>query len=113
MYHYAQDRLVPAKEPPDPSNVPGPFYVTKQCITCGLPPETAPANINFATPVPECGYSNNCRFFKQPENEDELEQVIQAMLGSCVSALRYRGTDQLVLKRLESLKLEFLCDANK
>ena len=107
-YHPEHDLLVPAKEEVDPANLPGPFYVTTQCIICGLPPETAPQNIAYH---PNCENPSTCRFFKQPTSADELQLVFEAMAGSCVEAIRYRGTNPAILAHLKKLGLARLCDA--
>lgn len=107
-YHPSKDRLVEAREEIDPANVAGPFYVTTQCIVCGLPPETAPQNISY-----DCGRKGprSCRFFKQPETQEELDRVLEAMWGSCVEAVRYRGTDAEILTQITKRGLSHLADA--
>jgi hypothetical protein len=47
---------------------------------------------------------------RQPETEEEIEQAINAIAVSCVSAVRYGGTDPKIIKRLYSLNLESECD---
>jgi len=107
-YDPARDRLVPAREEVDSANVDGPFYITTQCIICGLPPETAPANITFER---ECREPRTCHFFKQPETQEELNSVLEAMRGSCVEAVRYRGTDPEILRQIQERGLSHLADA--
>ena len=51
-----------------------------------------------------------CYFIWQPETEEEIEQAINTIAVSCVSAVRYGGTDQKIIKRLYSLNLESECD---
>lgn len=51
-----------------------------------------------------------CYFIKQPETDQEIEQAINTIAVSCVSAVRYGGTDQKIIKRLYDLKLESECD---
>jgi hypothetical protein len=111
MYSAARDRLDAPQNIIYHANVTGPFYVTDQCIICALPVETAPKNIqwHFEARSPDCPRS--CRVIKQPETDEELRLVIEAMLGSCVEAIRYRGTDPAVLKRLKELGAKHLCDA--
>ena len=108
QYHPNSDVLVPAREEIDPTNSEGPFYVTTQCIVCGLPPETAPSNISFEN---DCKGPRTCRFFKQPESQEELDQVLEAMWGSCVEAVRYRGTDKEILRQIKKSGLSHLADA--
>jgi len=107
-YHPAEDRLVPPREEADHANVEGPFYITTQCIICGLPPETAPENISFEH---DCDEPRTCHFFKQPETQDELDAVLDAMRGSCVEAVRYRGTDEEILRQIKERRLSHLADA--
>ena len=91
--------------------VPGPFYVAiDTCIICALPPETAPGNITWDEDFLSRGCEGcpkHCRVSKQPETDDELELMIDAALGSCVSAIRYCGTDAYTLGRLGA----HICDA--
>ena len=68
-------------------NIAGKFYVDSQCIDCDLCRETAPSN--FMRSEDE-GYSY---VFKQPENDDELEQCIEAMEGCPVEAIGDDGQD--------------------
>lgn len=101
MRHYplVQPRLEREKD-----SVPGPFYVAvDRCITCALPPETAPGNITWDEEFQRggCqGCANHCRVSKQPETDEELELMIEATKGSCVSAIRYCGTDEYTLAKL-------------
>ncbi len=107
-YRPANDRLAPTREEREPANVEGPFYITTQCIICGLPPETAPDNISFA---PDCERPHTCRFSKQPETQEELNAVLDAMWGSCVEAVRYGGTDPEILRQIKERGLSHLADA--
>ena len=107
-YQSSKDILVEAREEIDPANVAGPFYVTTQCIICGLPPETAPQSISYDC---DCKGPKSCRFVKQPETQEELDRVLEAMWGSCVEALRYRGTDAEILRQIINQGLSHLADA--
>jgi hypothetical protein len=111
MYSPSQDKLVPHREKPYEANIEGPFYVTDQCIICALPLETAPAIFkwHFTKACGDCPRS--CCVAKQPETEEELNATVEAMLHSCVSAIRYRGTDREILDRLVKLGARKLCDA--
>jgi ferredoxin len=62
-------------------NIGGKFYVDSQCIDCDLCRETAPANY---TREEDEGYSY---VFKQPENDEEVEQCREAMEGCPVEAI--------------------------
>ena len=108
MRHYP---LVQPRYDGERDGVPGPFYVAiDTCIICALPPETAPGNITWDEDFlsRDCeGCPKHCRVSKQPETDDELELMIDAALGSCVSAIRYCGTDAYTLGRLGA----HICDA--
>ena len=62
-------------------NVTGKFYVDNQCIDCDLCRETAPNNF---TRSDDEGYSY---VFKQPENDEETAQCLEAMEGCPVEAI--------------------------
>ena len=66
-------------------NVPGKFYVDRQCIDCDLCRETAPKN--FAR-NDDGGYSY---VFKQPETSEEEAQCREAMEGCPVEAIGNNG----------------------
>jgi len=82
----------------------GDFYIRNgECITCGAPQAEAPDII-------EHGLDGHCYFKKQPQTETELDQAINAMMVSCISALRYGGTEEKILKRLYEDGMADLCD---
>ena len=112
LRHYP---LVVPREDRYPDSLPGPFYVAADsCIICALPPETAPANITWDDAYQSSGCEGcpeHCRVSKQPETDDELNLMIEAAYGSCVSAIRYCGTDDYTLRRLTELGLSDVCDA--
>src|SRR5579862_548205 len=95
--------LVTPLEERETDSVPGAFYVCKNvCITCGLPPEIAPANISWDEKSKQSVGTNcphHCRVEKQPETEAELVLMIEAASGSCVQAIRYCGTDPQIIER--------------
>lgn len=62
-------------------NIGGKFYVDSQCIDCDLCRETAPNNF---TRSDDEGYSY---VFKQPENDEETAQCLEAMEGCPVEAI--------------------------
>lgn len=64
-----------------PDNVPGKFYVDRQCIDCDVCRDTSPENF---TRNDENGYSF---VQKQPENQAELEKCIEAMDACPVEAI--------------------------
>jgi ferredoxin len=82
----------------------GDFYINNgDCISCGAPQAEAPDII-------EHGSDGHCYFKKQPQTEIELDQAIGALMVSCISALRYGGTEEKILKRLYEDGLSELCD---
>ncbi len=84
----------------------GDFYVNcDQCIVCGAPETVAPDLIDHSKL--EYGV---CYFKKQPETPEEVRQAIDAMSVSCIEALRYRGKNETILKRLCEIGLDHLCD---
>ncbi len=75
------------KEDKNSENVGGAFYVDSQCIDCDLCRETAPNNF---TREDDEGYSY---LYKQPENDDEREQCVEAMEGCPVEAIGDDGAE--------------------
>jgi ferredoxin len=75
------------KEDINPENVKGTFYVDSQWIDCDLCRETAPNN--FQREEDE-GYSY---VYKQPENDEEREQCVEAMDGCPVEAIGDDGDE--------------------
>jgi hypothetical protein len=96
-------------------SAPGPFYIIKdQCITCSLPPETAPNNVRYhERPCTGCSTSStdHCVVTRQPETAEELDRMIQVVASSCVAAFRYCGTDPEILRRLVDAGCREQCDA--
>ena len=76
------------REDKNPENVNGKFYVDEQCIDCDLCRETAPANFQRED---DEGYSY---VYKQPENEEEREQCLEAMEGCPVEAIGDDGEEE-------------------
>jgi len=69
------------REDKNTENAPGKFYVDSQCIDCDLCRETAPNNFNRAE---DQGYSY---VYKQPANDEETAQCLEAMEGCPVEAI--------------------------
>ncbi|WP_316785214.1 hypothetical protein [Pedobacter frigiditerrae] len=81
----------------------GDFYVQcDSCTLCGAPEAEAPDLMEMG----EFG----CYFKKQPESEEETERAINALAVSCISAVRYRGTDKEILKKIIDLGGKDECD---
>jgi hypothetical protein len=89
-----------------PENSQGDFYVGNEvCIACGAPEAEAPDLIEHS----KFKYGH-CYFKKQPETEDEIERAINAIAASCISGLRYGGTDEKILKRIYEIGEGEQCD---
>ncbi|MFO0628983.1 MAG: hypothetical protein U0325_25640 [Polyangiales bacterium] len=81
-----------------PQNTPGDFYVAKDlCIACGAPEAEAPALMGFDDAA------RSCYFRRQPATSAEVEQAVRAVWASCCKAVRYRGVDPDVQRRLLAL----------
>nr|ABV27434.1 conserved domain protein [Chloracidobacterium thermophilum] len=63
------------------------FYVDTQCIDCDVCRDTAPNNF---TRNDEGGYSY---VYKQPENDEEMEQCLEAMDACPVEAIGNDGAE--------------------
>ena len=107
------DNLVTPLYEREDGSAPGPFYVIKsRCITCSLPTETAPDNIEYK-PCKGClqALPDHCAVTRQPETPEELDRMIEVVAGSCVEAYRYCGTDAEILRRLIDAGCKERCDA--
>lgn len=62
-------------------NIDGKFYVDKECILCSLCHELAPQNFK------ESGSGDHDVVYKQPTNEDELKQCLEAKENCPVEAI--------------------------
>ena len=84
----------------------GDFYVVDgDCITCGAPEAEAPDLIKH-----QKGEYGHCYFKRQPETEDEINRAINAVAVSCISGLRYRGTNENILMKLYEIGEQNQCD---
>ena len=87
-------------------NSQGDFYVENGvCTSCGAPQVEAPDLIEHS--ALEYGH---CYFKKQPQTEGEIERAINAIAVSCISGLRYGGTNEKILKRLYEIGESEQCD---
>ena len=66
-------------------NVPGKFYVDKECILCSLCCDLAPNNFK------ESGEGDHDIVFKQPDGEEELKQCADALEQCPVEAIGNDG----------------------
>ncbi len=69
-------------------NVLGKMFVDSQCIDCNLCRDTAPANFKQNE---EKGYSF---VYKQPENDAELAQCLEALEACPVEAIGSDGVEE-------------------
>lgn len=84
-------------------NAPGDFYVeADSCMLCGAPEAEAPMLMGHS--------DEGCYFIRQPQTEEEIEFAINAMAVSCISAVRYGGIDQKIIKRIHELGNGDECD---
>lgn len=95
---------MPDFETPHPKNVPGPFYVLDGCCTrCGVPEAHAPLHFGFDD-------QDHCFICRQPADDGEVEDVIDAAVCAELECIRYRGNDVEVLHRLAERGHEHLAD---
>src|SRR4051812_21262311 len=95
------------KYQPCPNNAHGPFYVVSDaCMACEAPLVVAPDLMDFEG-VSQSGDSH-CRFRRQPRSEGEVRQAIDAIAACCSRAIRYAGTDKIILDRIAEPEV---CDA--
>ena len=70
-----------------PDNVPGKFYVDRECIFCNVCVYAAPNNFKIS----DAGTHDVV--YKQPENEDEEEECLDAMDQCPVYAIGNDGEE--------------------
>lgn len=68
-----------------PDNVPGKFYVDKECILCSVCADAAPKNFRMSSD------EDHDVVFKQPENAAEEAQCLEAMENCPVEAIGNNG----------------------
>jgi ferredoxin len=86
---------------PHPLNASGPFYVENdECIACGAPHAVAPDVMAWTEDPNTHPGRTHCYFKKQPQDEVELRQALDAIAASCCGAIRYAGSDKEVLREL-------------
>lgn len=91
-------------------NAPGDFYVADgECISCALPAIEAP---NLIGEYEGKSPAYHCYFKKQPENDEELREAIDALHSACCSAVRYKGTDPDVIDQITLINCEYLIDCD-
>ncbi|WP_442881984.1 ferredoxin [Duganella sp. S19_KUP01_CR8] len=89
---------------PFPENSPGPFYVEDGCCTsCGMPSTVAPGLFSYAN-------DGHCYVSKQPSDEKEVYQMIQAFEVQDIGCIRYRGSNRVIKIKLVALGEGDQCD---
>jgi hypothetical protein len=89
-------RRVMPEPKPHPLNVDGPFYVADGCcICCDLPRALAPDMFKFNEA------NDHCYAFSQPETEDQLRRMVEAVASAELACIRYRGHEKHVLRLLK------------
>jgi hypothetical protein len=97
-------------QPPHPDNAPGDFYVECDCcISCEAPYHEAP---DLMGRPGSSSRNYGCYFRKQPETPEEVERACDAVMVSCVEAVRYKGSDRNVLRRLYERGAYASCDVS-
>lgn len=79
-------------------NAPGPFYVEDGCcLACGVPFLYAPEAFEWQEG------ESHCFVARQPEDPEAVDRMVQALWGSEVECIRYRGDDPAILRRLAEM----------
>jgi hypothetical protein len=85
-------------------NVEGPFYVAnEECMSCGAPEAQAPELMSHD----EAGH---CFFAAQPSTAKQTTDAILALATSCCGAVRYRGREAEIIRRIAELGEGETCD---
>ena len=85
-------------------NFQGDFYVVDgECMGCGAPEQQATSMMSHDS-------EGHCFFFAQPKSPDQLDAVLRALWASCCGAVRYGGSDPVVLTRLAQMGKASACD---
>ena len=69
-------------------NVPGRFYVDRECIICSVCSDCAPKNFKMS----DDGSHDIC--YKQPENDEEYDECMEALECCPVEAIGDDGEEQ-------------------
>ena len=91
-------RPAPRRPIPHPANVPGPFYVEDGCcIFCGVWEDIAPDLLAWSGE----GASDHCYVARQPETDEEVGRMIEAMRVNDVDCIRVRRCGAALARRLK------------
>jgi len=85
-------------------NAEGPFYAVaiEYDCACGLPEAEAPDLVKMSD---EVGFQSY--FYKQPQNQDEIERAIEAVNVCPIHDLRYCGTDPEIISRISPSQADY------
>jgi hypothetical protein len=90
--------------PIHPKNAAGPFYVLHGCCTaCGVPTAIAPDLFDFDS-------ADHCYVKRQPTSDTEMEKALRVLRAQELECVRYRGTDEAILRRLAEAGEAHQCD---
>jgi hypothetical protein len=82
----------------------GPFYVLHGCCTaCGVPTAIAPGLFDFDS-------ADHCYVKRQPTSDTEMEKALRVLRAQELECVRYRGTDEAILRRLAEAGEAHQCD---
>ena len=94
---------------PYPENVPGDFYVERDCCTlCDVPRTIAPDLFTYAGRTD--GYEH-CYVSKQPENRTELDAMLKVIQCAELQCIHYRGADKDIINCIRAMGEIAVCDA--
>ena len=86
----------PPLRKPEPTSVPGEFYVEDRCcVFCGVPQVAAPDLVGWTD-----DQRSHCRWIKQPSTADEMERAFAIFDGQELGCHRYCGTDPAIQQRI-------------
>jgi hypothetical protein len=81
----------------------GEFYVDANCcLSCGVPHDIAPDLFGWSDEV--------CYVARQPTNERETSQMVEALWSSEASCIRYAGHRDDILRRIAEVDMAGACD---
>lgn len=93
---------------PYPENVPGDFYVERDCCTlCDVPRTIAPNLFTYSGRTDGYDY---CYVSKQPEDSNELKAMLEVIQCAELQCIHYRGTDPEIISRIRAMGEIAVCD---
>ena len=92
---------------PHPLNVAGDFYVLNGCCTlCDVPRTEAPELFVLT----DC--EDHCYVKREPQNDNELDQMLSAIACAELQCIHYRGNDPAIISRLSAMGEMDVCDTS-